>query len=127
MVLLPFLKIGDTIAFLHWIGTTPLLMECWKNLVKGLLSGLASSLSTNGDILSGPGASRELRAWSILKTPSTVTLIFGAVGTLQSPLDGILGSSSLPKTEQYWLLRMFALPFASDTRTPSDLRGDTQQ
>ena len=77
-------------------------MECWKNLVKGLLSGLASSLSTNGDILSGPGALRELRAWSILKTPSSVTLISGAVGTLQSPFDGILGSSSLPKN--YYLL-----------------------
>ena len=108
MVLSPFLKIGDTIAFLHWTGTTPLLMECWKNLVKGLLSGLASSLSTTGDILCGPGALRELRAWSNLKKPSYVTLISGAVGTLQSPLDGILGLSSLSKTEQYWLLRIFA-------------------
>ena len=56
LVLLLFLMIGNTMAFLYSSGTTPLMMEYWKNLTRGLLKGSANSFRTIGDILSGPEA-----------------------------------------------------------------------
>ena len=84
-------------------------------------------LDTAGDIWSGPAALLGLRDLSILFTSSEVLINGGMSGVVLSPLEGSFPLLSLLNTEQYCLFRMFALPTASDIKTPFSRRGETVQ
>ena len=43
------------------------------------------------------------------------------------PVGGGTPISVLEKTDEYWLLRMFALHCGLEISTPSDLKGETEQ
>ena len=68
----PFLKIGATFACLQSFGTIPDSKDDWKSRVKAGANSRASSFSSRGLILSGPGDFVWSRFFSKLATPSSI-------------------------------------------------------
>jgi hypothetical protein len=105
----PFLKAGATLAVFQSLGKIPVDKDELKMSVSTGASSLAVSLRTRQGISSGPDALLGFTLHNSFSTPRVSTVMFGIAGNLSPTGDGIEVVSSLVKTEENWLLRIFAL------------------
>ena len=101
----------------------------WLDLLERVSNNTSKSFqySYMGGSWSRPHALFGWRFSSKFLTPAAVTSISGISRSGLGPVGSRIFESVFEKTDEYWLLRMFALPCGSEILNPSDLEGGTEQ